>query len=345
MSKQAKITHYTLLAICFGCFAWQFIYYLMHWGSLPDEPGIHFSPSGTFDVHASKIYGFYPHLLSSLALTVDLVFTWIVRKEKLKLGLKVNQKGKSLIIASIVVTFDIVTVSILLCFCGWVYAVSNQNEAIMGSYPRHVLLPATAITLAGIFFQCIVNAVFKEKAEADSVAELSDKEKKKRKLLFLLTGSADGFDLTKHRTLIRIVSWIFIGMITLITAFCLDRLPANDLADNYHGLAYFANFGEYYPKWLVFIPGIVMVPFMVMFEIIGMRAVKKNKPRLSALADMLKLTFAVFGSWWELLLSSESAIRSVSVTAFTLICASAFVKYFLSGRSAGSVSEDDKDKQ
>lgn len=332
MDSRSKAIHRILQILLLGGFVWEFVFYLMHWGSLPEEPGIHFAPDGTFDVHASKIYGFYPHLISLVVIVTDLVMTRVVSKEKLELGLRVTEKGKKLILSSIVITLDIVAIGIVLCFCCWVYAVSKQNEVIMDRIPSIILTTALTVAFAGVVFQCIVNTVCKEKTEAEK--NLSPEEKRKRKLRFLLTGSADGIDPTKHHSLFRILSWIFVGMIMVISLFCLERLPQGDVADNYHGLAYFANFGDYYAKWLVFMPFILCVPIMLLCEFVSVRANKKGRAALVVLCDRIKLALAVFGSFWELLLLSELPIGAVSVILFALACTRAFVSYSLERRRA-----------
>ena len=330
MNRKAAVPHRILQALCLAGFVWQFVFYLAHWSSLPDEPGIHFASDGSFDVYASKIYGFYPHLITLIVIIADLVLTWVVGKEKLKLGLKVSEKGKQLIIGSMVIVLDLVALCIELCFCLWVYAVSTQEPAVMDKAPGYVLIAAGCIALAGVAFQCTVNAVCREKpAEAENI---SSGEKRMRRLRFLLTGNAERSEPAKHHNLIRIVSWIAVGIITFITAFGLERLPKDDLADKYHGLAYFANFGDYYAKWLVFLPLIIMVPFMALFEFIGIRSKKKDRQQLMILADRLKLIFAVFGSWWELQLISELPIGTVSVSIFAALCIGSFVLHFMEKR-------------
>ena len=327
MGKKALLLHRFLQLLCIGELVWQFVFYLSRWSSLPEQPGIHFAHGGNFDVYASRIYGFYPHLMSLITLTANLLLTWVVRNEKLRLGLKVNERGKRLIIGSIVIVLDLVAAAVELCFCLWVYAVSTQDPAAMDKGPGYVLSAALIITLAGVIFQCIVNAVCREKSPEDE--SLTPEEKRKRRFRFLLTGNAEKAEPAKHHALFRAASWIIVGIMLMILAFVIERLPKDDIADNYHGLAYFANLGDYYAKWLVFLPFIVMVPFMALFEVIGIVSHKKGKAQLTALADRLKLIFAVFGAWWEIHLGSELPIGIVSVTAFAVLCIGSAVSYIL----------------
>lgn len=327
VSRPARITHRVLQVLCVSMLVWQTVFYLAHWSSLPEEPGIHFVNGDTFDVYASKIYGFYPHIITLVTLVLDFVLTWIVGKEKLKLGLKVTERGKRLFIASLVITLDITALFISGCFCCWVYAVSKQ----VASYNKAAIsLIAILLTVlpAAVIFQCIVNAVCKEKKDRDT--DRPPEEKKKRILRFLLTGSAEKREPGSHRGLIRAASWVIVGMMTVIMLFIMERLPKDDIADEYHGLAYFANFGGYYAKWLVMLPFIIAVPLMAVFEVTGNIAKKRGKLPLAVLSDRLKLILAVFSAYWELQLGSELPIGAVSVIIFVLLCIWSVVSFFIS---------------
>ena len=340
MDSKAKMTHRILTGVCWCCLVWEFVFYLAHWSSLPEEPGIHFAPDGTFDVYASKIYGFYPHLISLAVLAVQFAATFVIGREKLKLGLKVNEKGRRLILGSLVVTLDLVALAVLLCFCCWTFAVSTQDQNIMGSVPGYILKAGLIAAFAGAVFQCSVNAVCKDKDKAGAEEDLSPAGKRKRRLRFLLTGSAEGTDPAMFHRLSRICSWISVAILTGICLFVLERLPSGDVADEYHGLAWFENAGEYLAKWLVFLPYIVTVPFMVLFEAVGIFTKKSGDRPLMLLADRLKLIFAVFAGWWEIVLCSEKAIGAVSVSIFGVLCAFSVISYFIGRKKSLPVKED-----
>ena len=325
MDKKAMLTDAVLKAVGFGAIIWQFVYYIIHMGSLPEEPGIHFAANGEFDVYASKIYGFYPHIITLIALAVDIVVTVVIAKGKLKLGLKVSENGSRLITSSIVVTLDLITLSVVGCFCCWVYAVSRQDQGIMGKYPGIILSIGIFAVLAGVIFQCAVSAVCREKTEDEK--DFSPEEKRKRRIRFLLTGSSGNADKELSHRLSRIAGWLTVAVLTGIILFSLERLPSDDIADLHHGQAFFANFGDYYPKWLVFLPYIIAVPIMALCEIISVGANKKGRAALVTLCDRIKLLLAVFSSWWEMILVNEQPIGFVSVILFAVLCITDFIRY------------------
>ena len=178
MDKKALIIHRVLVGLCLFCFVWEFVFYLANWSSLPEEPGIHFGPDGTFDVYASKIFGFYPHVISLIVLAVHFFVSFVISREKLQLGVNITEKGKRMFLGSLMITVDLVVLSVLLCFCCWVFAVSAQNENIMGLTPNIIFSAGLMIAFCAVIFQCIVCAVYSEKPETEE--EFSPAEKRKR---------------------------------------------------------------------------------------------------------------------------------------------------------------------
>ncbi|MBR6873807.1 MAG: hypothetical protein IKN17_09915 [Ruminococcus sp.] len=325
MNKPVRTVHRILQALCLLCLAGSMVFYLTRWGSLPEQPGIHFAPDGSFDVYASKVYGFYPHLIMLITIVINIVVTWLVGKEKLKLGLKVDDRGKNIILSSIVIVLDIVALLVCGCFAVWSYSVSVQEPLSM-KLMSMLLYAAFGAAIAGGIFQCVVNARHRLRPETEE--DLSPGERKKQRLRFILTGRSSRTDPALFHGLSRAVSWLAAGIMLFMTAFVLERLPSGDVADEYHGLAYFANLDGYYAKWLVFLPLIAAVPFMALFEVMGIRAKKKGTVPAMLLADRLKLIFAGFGCWWELVLIHEREIGVVSVGLFLVLCAGAAVLYY-----------------
>ncbi len=328
MYKKAGALHWILLIAGWVGLVWQLIFFLVHWGSLPEEPGIHFD-RGDFDVYASKVYGFYPHLISLIVLAANTLLTFVVGREKLKLGLKVSEKGKRLIISSMVIDLDIVALLIVLIFCCWTYAVSVQDPGVMMMSGDLFSVALTFATL-GAMFQCVVARIYRDKGSDQQ--DLSPKEKRKQRLRFLLTGSSDKMDSGKFRRLSRAVSWIIVVMLTPIFLFCLERLPKDDLADLHHGQAWFEDLGGYYDKWMLFLPFIIAVPIMLLCEVGSVKAVKKGCAPLAKLFDSIKLLLAVFSGWCELMLFSEQGIHPAVYIICVAFCLAATVRYFVERR-------------
>ena len=335
MSRKAKIIHRIIAAAGWLCLVWQFAFYLAHWSSLPEEPGIHFGRaqhSAVFDVYASKIYGFYPHLITLVTLAVNLIVTRIIGREKLKLGLKVREKGKRLITESIVITLDITALSTAGFFCCWTAAVSVQDADVM----RYSDLPmywGITLVFAAVIFQLIAHAVYKERPAEDE--SLSPEEKRKRRLRFLLTGSSSEPDSGMRHRLSLAVSWIIISGLTAIGLFVLERLPSGDIADEHHGQAWFANVEAYCDKWLVFLPFIIAVPIMLLSEPFSVRAGRRGNKALVKLFDRIRLILALCAGWCEIMLFSEKAIHPAVFCISGALLAGAVISYIINIRNGG----------
>ena len=333
MDRKGKAVHRVLLALCGLGLVWEFVFFLLHWSSLPEQPGIHFSPDGGFDVYAEKFYGFYPHLITAVTAVITFAATEIIRREKLKLGLRISEKGKQLFLSSLVITLDIAALMITTTMCLWVYAVSTQEPSVMDKPSTVIITAGIHVLLGGVIFQLAVNCKYKERPAEEN---LSDKEKRRRRLHFLLTGSSGNLESGVFHRLSRWVSWITVVMLTGIFLFCLERLPIGDVADEHHGKAWLENLGGYYDKWLVFLPFIGAVPIMLILELMSVKAGKKEKTGLMLLFDRLKLLLAVFSGWWMLLLNSEQAVGAVSLCLYAAITAGCIISYLISRKRTGS---------
>lgn len=286
--------------ICIAVLGGSLVYYLMKWGSLPDEPGIHFDGDGEFDVYAGKIYGFYPHLIGGIALVIAAAAGRLITKKNT--GLNVSEKGEKMIKAEIMLTVDIIAVFIELMFLYWSLCVSRQHFmdtnislALMGA--------AFAAGLIGIITEVVTAAKHKPK---------SDTKKD--------TGAF-------HRSC-RIAAWLLTGLSVILLAFVWERLPEDDVIDQYHGLAYFANFDAYMNKWLLAVPYAVCAGILAVLEVISAKAMKKDSKALVRFTDRLKLINGLFFFWWNLTVMMEAKIGAVSVGIYaglTVLCAVLYI--------------------
>ena len=316
--KTAKLIHRCLVILLWAALAGMFIAYFIAMPGLPDEPGIHFSPDREFDVYASKIYGFYPHLITLIILLVDLGGTWAVTGGKLKLGLNVTERGNELIKWVIALTLDLAAAFFEGYFVFWTYSVCTQR-------PLSSHAPGCAMhTYEAGFLGLIVCVILSRKYALPKTEESREKK------------------LALDHRIHRLLGWIGVGMVFLIVLFVMERLPEGDLADEHHGMAWFANFGEYLPKWLVLSPFMVLVPLMGIFELLGDRAFKAGDRAGTQLADGDKSTLAIFCIWWALMLASEEPIGWIS----TCLCAGALwwdLAEYLFRRKKGSSKEQSPD--
>lgn len=300
MNKTVILLHRTLMILCILILGGSLVYYLTKWGSLPDEPGIHFDSDGKFDVYASKIYGFYPHLIGGIALVIAAVAGHLIAKKNT--GLNVSEKGENIIKAEILLTVDIITVFVDLMFLYWSLCVSRQHF-MNTNISLAFLSAAFAVGLIGIITEIITAARHKPK---------SDTKKD--------TGAF-------HRSC-RIAAWLLTGLSVILLAFVWERLPEDDVIDQYHGLAYFANFDAYLDKWLLTIPYAVCAGLLAVLEVISAKAMKKDHKALVRFIDRLKLINGLFFFWWNLQLMSEAKIGAVSVCIYiglTILSAALYI--------------------
>ncbi|MBR1862774.1 MAG: hypothetical protein IJ806_01630 [Ruminococcus sp.] len=109
---------------------------------------------------------------------------------------------------------------------------------------------------------------------------------------------------TLHR-LGRLIGWLMaaIGIVFLIAVW--ERLPNGDVADIYHGLAYFADLDRYLDKRLLLVPHAALILLLALLEIASVRAYKKgNGPWVRFLASA-KVFSGVYGFIAILFLESE----------------------------------------
>lgn len=309
MEKAVKLLHRTLITLCIFILGGSLIYYLTKWGSLPDEPGIHFGPDQEFDVYASKVYGFYPHLMSGITIGIAAFSGWLISRKST--GLNISEKGEKLFKAEIMLTIDVIALLITLTFLEWTMAVSHQRA--LGDIALGLISAAFIAGAVGISAE-IVTAV-KHKPKSDTKKD---------------TGAF-------HRSC-RIAAWLLTGLSVILLAFVWERLPEDDVIDQYHGLAYFANFDAYLNKWLLTIPYAVCAGLLAVLEVIGGKAMKKDSKALVRFTDRLKLINGLFFFWWNLQLMSEAKIDAVSVCIYiglTILSAALYIFHKMENERTG----------
>lgn len=95
------------------------------WDSLPDEIGVHFASNGEFDMIDSKNYVAYPYIFSIAVLVFCEISALL--SDKIKMGLKINQKGDIKIRTALKILLDISKLGFTLFFAGiWADCVIRQ---------------------------------------------------------------------------------------------------------------------------------------------------------------------------------------------------------------------------
>lgn len=307
MDKRVIWAHRILFSAGVIMLSASLVYYLIRWGSLPEEIGVHFDGKGQYNVVDAKFYGFYPHLIGGIITAGIAVAGHFVKSRSTGLGL--DEKGEELFRSELILTLDIFLLYWSGLFSLWSYSVAMQiplDNGIVGSISQILGI----LMLIGIVLQivtCIRHRVEKEK-----------KEKAENAL--------------GHR-LCRLIAWLLAAGGLLILAECYGRLPSDPqlyLDPDYRGLAYFANFGAYYDKRLLLIPHGIIIFLLAVLEVIQAR-VKNDRKDIVLLMDRLKVICSVFFIWWNMLLDIEEGIGVISVGLFLILCTVSFV-LFAAGR-------------
>lgn len=307
MDKRVIWAHRILFSAGVIMLSASLVYYLIRWGSLPEEIGVHFDWNGQYNVVDAKFYGFYPHLIGGIITAGIAVAGYFIKSRSTGLGL--DEKGEELFRSELILTLDIFLLYWTGLFSLWSYSVAVQIPLDNGLIKNYSQILGILI-LIGIVLQiaaCIRHRVKKEKKDK--------------------TENALG-----HR-LCRLIAWLLAVGGLLILAEIYGRLPADPqlyLDPDYRGLAYFANLGAFCDKRLLLIPHGIIILLLAILEVISARA-KKDRRDIVLLTDRLKVICSVFFIWWNLLLEIEEGIGVISAGLFLTLCTVSFV-LFAAGR-------------
>ena len=304
MSKKILILHRILFAADIIILAASLVFYLIKWGSLPAEIGVHFDSDGNFNVVDSKFYGFYPHIIGSIFIVITAIADHLIQRNKT--GLKITEKGEELFKAELIINLDLFLMLWSVVFAVWSYSVSMQVPLALNAIsPAFTLL--SCLIVIGIIIQIVTCVRYRIKDDSKPKSDLF------------------------HR-LSRTVSLTLVLGNIAVFAECYPRHPApievyHDL--EYQGLAYFGNFHAYMDKRLLIIPLVLSFILLIMFELLTIKVNKSKNTPAVALCDRLKLISCVFIFWWHLLLQLEAAIGFVSVGICAALCLLSVLKYIL----------------
>ena len=304
MDKTFKIIHRILFSLSILIFAASLVFYLTKWSSLPQEIGMHFDPDGQFDVVASKFYGFYPHIVSGIFITITAFADYFIKRKKT--GLKLTEQGEKIFRTEMIISLDFFALFWSVFFGVWSYSVSMQIPLNID-----LLVIIWKIFLAVIFVINLCGTVMRRKHK------IKTEKKEKNPQAF-------------HR-MSRIIAYMLTAGEAFLLFWIWDRYPADDelyFNEDYYGLAYFANFDKYLDKHYLLIPQIMILVILAVIEIISVKAVKSDKKALVSLTDRLRLTGGVFFFWWNLMLDSCVRIGIFSVSLFVILNIIYFVLYF-----------------
>lgn len=316
MSKISCKLHCILFSANIIVLVASLVFYLIKWHELPAEIGMHFDSDGNYDVIASKLYGFYPHLIGgSIISGFAFADHLIVKKHS---GLQISETGEMLFKSGLLLTLDFFALMWSIYFSLWSYAVSLQqplNTRLIGCILSVLSVPV----LVGIIILLIIVQKYKIKNVNSTVTELM-------------------------RRMCRLTAWLLTGSGICIMIACWGRYPTDPayfFDPAYQGLAYFANFDSYLDKRLLLIPHALIIILLILLELISAKAVMADRRRLILLTDKFKLICGVFFFWWNLMLDSENRIGIVSVGMFVSICAALFATYAIQCSKRKDIAKSD----
>ena len=246
------------------------VYYLTRWNALPDDPGIHFDGDGNFDVYASKVYGFYPHVIGGLlsaAMAAAVHFAG-----KVNAGLKITEKGDRLFRAEVGLTMSLISFIVSAFFTHWSLSVSQQtplNRSILNVIGYAIMI----VLLIGVTAQLI------------TCKKYSVKEKKENDPLL-------------KRRLSSIIMWLLTACSILVLLVSWSRHPSTTDEQFYYehfGYAWFEQLGIFIHRNYLLIPHALMIIMAAVMEVLTVRIVKKNdKPLLDMISDLKTLSAFLF---------------------------------------------------
>lgn len=326
MDKRIITVHRVLFWANVAILAATLVYYLIRWGSLPEEIGVHFGSDGTFDVVEKKIYGFYPHIICGAIMALTGIAGRMVMKRPT--GLKISERGERLFKAELLITLDVFLMVWTAMFSMWSLSVSTQTPLDIGLL-AHISTAVMLLVLIGVIAQIVTCIACRQHADTDAGGKNAAD-----------TAKADSSGIG-HR-LCRIVPWLLCVGCIAMTIEGWDRHPADDALyfnSDYYGKAYYANFGTYMDKNFLAIPPILMMALLTALEVIGIRSSRAGKKALTVLTDRAKLINGVFFFWWCIILVSELGIGYISVTLYIILLALSAARYITTRKTISPEDE------
>ena len=176
--SMASLLHGGIFFLSVLAFLGCFLVWLIRYGSLPEEIGVHFDGSGRFDVYDHKAYGFYPFIVNFIALVLIRVFTRLCDSPKMKMDPKLTLFGNNLMKAIFVLFLDCEAFVTTAIFSGtWSVSVLNQVPMDRTTITRLTLVWIMILPLAAIISGIAV-AVIHRKGHGDEVSPEKDGDDK-----------------------------------------------------------------------------------------------------------------------------------------------------------------------
>lgn len=160
MNKKTLLLHRILFYASILILAASLVFFLIKWNTLPEKIGIHFAEDGQFDVTDSKLFGFYPHLIGGIFIAITAAAGFLTNK--IKIGLKLTEKGEQLFKTEFRLTIDSLNVLLSLFFANWSRCVASQVPLDLTTVQILIYI-MLAVIAAGSILGIIICQKYKEK--------------------------------------------------------------------------------------------------------------------------------------------------------------------------------------
>lgn len=132
-----------------GIAAASLIWFLAALFWLKSPIGVHFDSDGNFDVIDSKLYGFYPHIINALCIGLTALADFLT--DKVKIGMKVTEKGEHLLRTAMHLSIGWGRLLVVVFFAYW-------NALVIVQKPLSERVPTTILSLLMIGFYATIIA-------------------------------------------------------------------------------------------------------------------------------------------------------------------------------------------
>lgn len=140
--------HFNLFHRLLTIISWLFlfvslVYIIIIWPTIPQEIGIHFGPSGEFDMYDSKTYAFYPYGVGFGLLLIFEGLCLVARK--VKSGMNITPEGEHVFRKVVTLLIDIGKLCTSTFFTYWSICVIRQTAL-------RVIVPQITVVILALSF-------------------------------------------------------------------------------------------------------------------------------------------------------------------------------------------------
>ena len=305
MSRRFTLIHRIIMACIFIILAAALVHFIFVWRELPEEIGMHFGPDGNFDEYESKIYGFYPYVIS--AVLIPLLMTAVHFVKKMNLGLSLDEKGDRLFRYVVIAALDLASVGICVYALIWSYAVEHQQ-----AMDRTLMRGDLSTILTGCFVVCPV-----------TLAVINKKYSTSKK----------GKDPAARHKIGRTLCWSFFGISVPFLLVCWERIPYEKPTTDPFESIYYADFGIKAPKYMVLLPLLIMLIICITNSLLTKKSGREKSEQFIKLIDDISVLLVIM-MFTRLICDTGESLWEIYLF-YALLVTSAVVIYFIRKKRSG----------